>query len=499
MTRWAVIFIILSSWICGQATEIPVNTPSSENFFTAARELYGRGDLEYLEYADPVSDSLLNSREAGLTVRDIYLNLKPGYESRGKYPRITGSLETVESFRYKDKSENYIKLFPYSRLDIRPGLSATIVYRIDRELSRDRSYEGKSWNGWAGFAENATVDLKLEKMKFRFGLERLSWGLGRYGNLMFSRQGMPMAVLGFSYRRGKFDFESISGFLSSIPSQVIVQNGTDEDYLDIQRYVTAHSLTYKPIPRLSLSIREAVIYGGIGRRFEPAYAFPLIWYHGYQLNSGLDDNTLVSIGFDYRGRGRFWVYGELLVDDYQIEKKNRSDYEPDQTGLLLGGEFYDLGLAGSIFSMEYVRIANWTYNQINARNRFTHRNFPLGFPDGPDTDVLNWEYSWWITGKIKLAYFGHYKRKGEGAIDSPWTAPWLDADNYAEPFPTGTVRRELANGISLLFLNKNNLWGKLTAQTADINNDWHSIGLSKSSKEIYFDLGYQLPPIGWGL
>jgi hypothetical protein len=218
-----------------------------------------------------------------------------------------------------------------------------------------------------------------------------------------------------------------------------------------------------------------------------------LWYHAYQLNSGIDDNTLVSLGLDYRHAGRFWVYGELLIDDFQIEKKSRGDYEPDQLGFLVGLEAYDLGLTGSTIGLEYARINNWTYNQGRPHNRYINRNYPIGFPDGPDNDILSWGYSWWVSAALRLSYLGSVHRSGEGSIDAVWSAPWLYTDDYSEPFPTGTIERETVNGLELMVYGKNRLWGKLEVYLADITNAGNVPGNNEKNWEFSIELGYRLP------
>jgi len=475
------------------AAEIPTYIPSSQNLFAVARELYGRKLIDHLEYADP-------SRKPGAARNDFerklianYLYLIRDYSNRRNEPTISYGLELVLANRQKKANSSYPKIFPKVRIDPCKNLSATIIYRIDNELTDDARYDGKSWNGWAGFAENATVDFSYDKMKFGFGFERVSWGLGKYGNLLFSRQALPMVVIRFAYISGKLDFESLSGFLSPLGEELVGPIDDPGYFTDQQRYIAAHSLSFKAGGGLSLSVRETVVYGGPGRRFEPAYAFPLIWYHGYQLNSGMDDNTLAAAGFDYRRNGKIWLYGEILVDDFQIEKKTNSDNEPDQLAFLLGGEAYDLGKNGTGIRVEYARINNWVYNQPRSHNRLINRNFPIGFPDGPDNDIVNWECSWWPIGSVRLVYFGAYQRVGEGRIDSPWTAPWLDTDEYSEPFPTGTVQRKVTNGLSVLVMDKKAFWGKMELQLADIRNAGN-IPAIKTEWEFSVEIGCNLPP-----
>ena len=479
---------------------IPVNTPSSENLYTLARELYGRGLLDDLEYSDlsGVEQRETTGFESGLA--STYEQLLSTYLTDFEKPNIRFGLEAVGLDR-STGSENkaYFKLFPKIEIDLRPDLKAAVVYRIDKEVSENPRYDGKYWKGWAGFVEAAIIKFHADRLNFRFGFERISWGFGRYGNLLFSKQALPMTTLGFSYKGEKIRFESLCGFLSPLNEELDGRIDDPDYFTSQQRYLAAHSVTIRPFDDFSVSLREVVVYGGPGRRFEPAYSFPLIWYHGYQLNSRMDDNTLISAGVDYRYTGKFWLYGELMIDDYQIESNSPSDNEPDQIGLLLGGEIYDPGVAGTRISLEYARINNWVYNQPRPHNRYINRNMPIGFPDGSDNDNFNWEVSWWASAAVRVAYFGMYQRVGEGSIDTEWTAPWLDSATYSELFPSGIIRETTQNGVSLLILNKNRFWGKLEIQLSDINNVRNIPGENQADLGFSMEIGCNLPPFGWGL
>jgi hypothetical protein len=488
---FAVLFFILA--IAAHSSEIPPGNPISDRLYLVARELYGRGLLQKYEYGieggyldDSVSAAKSLIRKYNLLSRD--------FADAESAPGISASLWLLNSLRHADKTVNYVKLFPQLSINFDKRLAAKVFYRVDGELSDDPRYDGKSWNGSSGLVENASLEYLGDSFGIRFGVERFSWGMGRYANLMLSRQAMPMTMFGLSYRKSIFQFESVAGFLSPLKDQLDQMENDTSFFTSQQRYLSAHSLSIRPHGNLSLSLRELVLYGGPGRRLEPAYLFPLIWYHGEQLNSRMDDNSMFAIAADYRKAGKLWLYGELLVDDIQVDNDTRGDYEPDQLAYLAGIELYDLLVAGTSGGIEYGRVNNWTFNQARAHNRHINSNFPIGYPDGPDNDHLNWFLSSWVTGDILLSYNGSYRRLGEGRIDSPWSRPWLDSDQYFEPFPSGTVERRLLTSLEALILVKNWIWGNLRFDFTDISNVENIPSQDDKGWEIRLDIGMKLPP-----
>jgi hypothetical protein len=480
------------------ASEIPVGSPVSDRLFIISRELYGRGLIDRFEYSSIGNASSSPSSSFEQNLIEQLNSLKNDFISDDSSSSILFSGDIIEKNIEAKSNRNYLKAFPYIRINFNKKLSANILYRIDGELSYDPRYEGKEWNGIAGFPENATLEYRSADFGLRFGTERLSWGFADYGNLMFSRQAMPMPLLGVNYHRWIFDFQSVLGFLSPLKNQLDKMENDTSFFTSQQRYISAHSLTLRPLRGFSITVREAVLYGGTGRRIEPIYMFPFVWYHGQQLNSRLDDNILTSLAADYRLSGKLWFYGEFLVDDFQIDKKTRGDYEPNQLGYLAGVEAYDIGLNRSTIALEYNRVNNWTYNQARAHNRYINGNFPIGFPDGPDLDRWNWRLSWWLDKNIKLSYLGYIQRHGEGRIDTPWSRPWLLVDSYSESFPSGIVERTVCNDIEMMIFDKNWLWGNFGIKFTDINNVENSPGKDSQNWEFRIDMGIKLPPFSWG-
>jgi hypothetical protein len=310
---------------------------------------------------------------------------------------------------------------------------------------------------------------------------------------------MPMTLLAVSYRRWIFDFEAAAAFLNPLKSEMDLSNTDSLNYFTSQqRYLSTHSVTIRPIKSLSLSARETVVYGGPGRRLEPAYLIPFIWFHGQQLNSRFNDNILGSVGADWRFKGRLWLYGEFLIDDIQVEHEGLGNHEPNQLGYLAGTEIYDLALKHSTLAIEYERVDNWTYNQYIDHNRYINQNYPIGLADGPDVDLVNWRFSWWPAKFIKLTYLGLYRRHGEGRIDTPWSRPWLKVDNYSESFPSGVVERQATHGLEIMALEKNWLWGNFGLKYTDILNVANISGNHSRIWELSLDMGIKIPPLIWG-
>ncbi len=163
----------------------------------------------------------------------------------------------------------------------------------------------------------------------------------------------------------------------------------------------------------------------------------------------MNDNSIVGFDFDVQPRNGFLLWGQVLVDDIQLDNKTQGDQEPSQFGLLVGGYLSDI-FSQTDIKFEYERITNWTFNQMHARNRYLNDGRPIGSALGNDYDLASLRLIRWLRpdlqGSLRLSYY----RQGEGRIDAPFTQPWTQVEgDYSEPSPTGVVQKTATAAMGL--------------------------------------------------
>jgi hypothetical protein len=328
-------------------------------------------------------------------------------------------------------------VWPYAEAEIGANFFACTRYMVDENLANDPDYTGKVWRGLAGDAAQAYLAFRLPYFKVLLGRERVAWGQRHTGELILSENAFPLDMVQLQGGWGAIQATAFFAFLSSLAEKDSPDNTTR-----VNRYLSGHRISLNLFSRAQLGFSETIIYGGEDRQVEAYYLNPLMWYHGAQLNENRDDNTFFAFDFNLRPRRNLLLYGELLIDDLQIENKSPADKEPNELGYTGGFSMLDpLGLNRWGLNLEYTRINNWTYNQSLERNRYLHGNRLLGNPLGPDADDLTVEVStWWRKGlRSKISY--SRSRRGEGRVDSPWTQPWMSsAGDYQQVFPSGVVQ-----------------------------------------------------------
>lgn len=480
ITHFTVVLVLLTinlSW-AGMMETVPVGEEVCGWVYEYLDELYTRGLISNLHlgtrpyFRGQVAQELLSIRERinegklSLTWPDDFLfeelerefsgemdqlELQESSADGGKFLRtFSWGLDFTEgsSFKAGEKTAFRETFCPYVKAQIGPNFFACTRYMIDENLAKDPGYEGKVWRGFAGDAAQAYLAFNLPYFKMLLGRERVAWGQRSNGQLILSEYAFPLDMVKIQGGWGIFQGSSFFAFLS--PLELADSSG---EFTRMNRYLSGHRISLNLFSKIQLGFSETVVYGGRDRQLEAHYLNPLLWYHGAQLNERKDDNTFFAFDLRLRPKRDIVFYGEFLIDDLQIEKESPGDKEPNELAYFGGLSLLDpFGLGGTEINVEYMRINNWTYNQVEERNRYLNRKRLLGNPLGPDTDQLGASFSLWLTKGLKSKLSYGKRRSGEGSVNSPWTQPWMSAEGeYKEEFPSGVVETTDDFGLTLQY------------------------------------------------
>lgn len=340
--------------------------------------------------------------------------------------------------------------------------------RLDRKMAEDPSYTGKKWRSMAGEVESSYLTYSKDRLDILWGRFDGNWGPTDQ-SLILSSTARPMDAFSFRFRWGIMQFSYQAGQLNKI-------GPADSAGERQNRFFSGHRVDFRISKNFNLGLFETVVYGGAGRGFEPAYLNPFMIYHSVQLNDFTDDNTFLGFDAAWLIAGRHKLYGQILVDDFQIEKKIPSDREPNELGFMIGGQSLDLFDFFDI-SGEYIRINNRTYNQKYERNRYDNRGALIGHELGPDADRWRLILSKWFEYENRMSLNLSYERHGEGRYDSPWTEPWLDsAIVYRESFPTCTIEKRFTAAVEFSGFIKTDFYFNFNGGIRFIRNFNHAPG-----------------------
>jgi len=368
--------------------------------------------------------------------------LRALHDASSAYPVLQIGSRVVESAGRMPGDDLRSRLAVRSRLGIFPDRRVALfnVINLDQTLGEDARYIGKRWRGFTGFTEQAYALLHFNKYLVKFGRDFLWWGRGRDATLLISDESRPvdhvLAQLNFSRAR----FTYVAAKLDRLPLADSSVARYNTDYAD--RYLAAGRAEFELRKnRLRIGISQLVVNGGPNRAFEWYYLNPFIFYHGEQLNDKQGGNIFGALDFIARPQAGLEFYGQLLIDDVQIEKRGRGDLEPNEIGYLLGIE---KAVNAATLGLEYTRVTNRTYNTVREWEKFLHRNRPLAHFLGNDFDRWLMHANLYAGKQVQLYWTTEWLRRGQGRIDSTFDQPWKNSSlqqGYREKFPSGVVEK----------------------------------------------------------
>lgn len=488
-----ILVVSLAPHTSAQMTYPLTLSPFDIDYIRLQRESIQRGDLSLFPATGPFSRSLFDRGLPEGSPTLLLTALSDANRLR-TYTFMTG--------RYRSRTDERGRNVPLglvgANLLLSSRFGAQVLLRVDRSLAIDPMYVGKRWRGIAGDVEQATLNYQDRHLALRLGRQRLFWG-PQPVSLLLSSTAEALDLFTLHYEFGRIAFEFVLAFLDqSRPDSTDIARFPGYPFDQDNRYLAGHRLDIMVRRNLRVGLSEISLFAGPGRRPELYYLNPLQLFHAAQLNRQVNDNTVLGGDAVWIPRPGWALAGQLLIDDWQIDDDTEADHEPNE--FAYAASVTRTGRVASAtpdIRLEYVRIANRTYHQLNARNRFLYRNRPLGHPLGPDADSLSLLARWWpdrvTTVELEFAYWRH----GEGSLYSPWTEPWLQAtDSYSEAFPSGVVesvvglRVHLAGYLPLSDYCRRHLHGQLEAGCAWFENYRHTDNDKKTLGHLEVSLSW---------
>ncbi len=323
-------------------------------------------------------------------------------------------------------------------LSYKNNLTFYVRGRLENKGELDSFNRARKWEDkLTGYFDYALISFKKSGFFIQYGRSYRIWGPGDTDRLLLSGNSPSFDQLyaRFAYRRFM-----IQTFLTRLND---FHPAEDTTY---QRYFAAHRISLRLRSNLEIGISETALYGRQGSGPEMYYMNPILPYYWEQYNSGQDDNIYIGLDFVWWPFKGTRTYGELMIDDFQIDFVS----EAQQVG-------YDVGVSSNGFAgtdrlrfdFQYTHVMNYIYGQIYPRNIYTNRGVIIGSSLGPDADRTRLKAQYAVSRYFTLNAGGMFARRGEGRI----TDPQLGGVPKGEKFPSGTVQEtlKLNLGLSVIF------------------------------------------------
>jgi hypothetical protein len=247
-------------------------------------------------------------------------------------PGIGSSFQYGSARTYKQLAFNQ---FLWSDLRFRKNWYARIYFRLTNEgaslphysgiprgISRAGLNTGEIDQSIIGF-ENSWANLEL-------GRSREIWGPFKEENLLLSGTAPSYERLMIQVQHKKITYRWFFGFL-----ETIIDTSNSED---IQRYIVGKAVEYTNRKNFIVGLGEVSIIAGPNRPIDLSYLNPLAFHLDVDMNQRSNatnirqNNAIWFLHFDWRPLKPLRLSGSFIVDEFQLDQKDRDEGRTDALG-----------------------------------------------------------------------------------------------------------------------------------------------------------------------
>lgn len=373
------LFMNNSEWYQGPQDEFASRKPVLKAFYKTKTNFYEVNTKDFFLAVNPVlqlsfgkeqdNDEALYFNSRGVTVRGM-IGKKVGFsaymtenQERGPtyFKEVVGGLRAVPGVGfYKAFKKEGVDYF-----DARGYITFNAAKFIDFQLGYDKNFIG---NG--------------------------------YRSLFLSDWGNSYLFAKINTRIWKFNYQNI--FMELMPQ--FTKKG---DSLLPRKYAAMHHLSMNVTKWLNIGLFEGVVFGRKDR-FDFQYLNPLIFYRHIEGTVGSPDNAMAGIDFKANVAHRLQFYGQLLIDEFKLDKiKENKGWWANKWGIQLGAKYVDaFGIKNLDLQGEINRVRPYTYSHYDTVANYTHYNQPLAHPLGANFNeligIINYQPApkWYIYSRV---------------------------------------------------------------------------------------------------
>lgn len=247
--------------------------------------------------------------------------------------------------------------------------------------------------------------------------DNIVWGDAFNGANIFSGRAPSFPMITLNIKPAKwFELNYIHGWLVSNvldSNNYYTENGTHH-YRMQNKFVAANMMTFRPIPKLDLSIGNSIIYAE--QSINPLYLIPIAFYKALDKGAtrGLaieNQNSQLFLNLSLRNIKHLHLYLSLFIDEVSFKRFLPSSQAKNPISYKLGGNLTNFPVENLSFTAEITRTNIITYKHSIEAITWESNSIGLGHYLGDNAMDLYLAIKYMpIRGlDIKLSYTGIYK------------------------------------------------------------------------------------------
>ena len=250
-----------------------------------------------------------------------------------------------------------------------PSFVGVSRLRLDRSLHADPEFAGKSDRSVVARMEEAYLAARWRWVSLDAGRVARNWGPAPL-------DGLQLGHYADSWDHVQLVLGADALHLTTIAARLDdVRVATDTV---AQRYLTLHRLAGR-WRLLEVAATEAIVYGGPARGFDPGLTNPLALLNLAQYDEKKSLNASYGLDVALRTRTRGLWSGQLLVDDFQLDRCGAVCREPASLGGTVSVEALPLPATHAAAGFaSWTRLNNLTYRTLSGWERYASLGLSLG-------------------------------------------------------------------------------------------------------------------------
>lgn len=416
-----------------------------------------------------------------------------------------------QTFKYAGKVEFRPLLRSEFGFDIGNHLTLYTDGTIDQTLKDDTLYTGSTKFGLDALHQQAYVRYSDPHFDFTFGRDYLSWGYGNNGTLLVSTTPGALDMASLFVHTNVVKFNWFVAQLNRMPvfTPDTVNYGAYGPPPSIgqpdpmaNRYLTGSRFEFNINNKVFLGLYQAGVFGGPDSSMNFQLINPLRLTYETEANNHQDVNAFLGADISVFWPKDFNFYGDLMIDDWQVDHKTKGDLKPNLYAFDLGFHAANIlsciGMSGTDANLQFTMVRNRVYNEYNwaSFEKLLLNNYPVASPYGDDFWNLDLRLSRWLTYSWQVGLEAMHLEHGSQNLYGLYTMPWLTDPNvtvatgYHEPFPYGTVESTNLFNVSAMYQPQPDLYGKVTLIYSQTHNYAYVPGLNKGQFSFLFTFYY---------
>lgn len=233
---------------------------------------------------------------------------------------------------------------------------------------------------------NSGVAIGTPEYYFSAAMSRASFGPFGENNIIIGEQAFHGGQFIFVVNKEKFTYNQILLAISA-------SDDRGESFFP-KKFTAAHSITYRPLPWISVGLVDIITYGG---RFEPIYLLPFSVFFIGQSIYNFADASMLGLTLGVKPIKGLKIDAVLLADDIGFNEivKFKKDARWRMAGQF--GVSYAMPKDHwfSFADINYTLVTPYCYTSIHNNNRkepnyenYTHNGEPLGSNLPPNSDRI---------------------------------------------------------------------------------------------------------------